>query len=202
MKNLSLMICLSAQLLLVACSPIKTEVTNQYSLTKYGTDKLVKNKSKTSILISQPEAMAGFTTEDMRYIEKPFEVSTFVHNSWVSSPGNMLYPLLMQSLQKTGYFFAVASGPYLDKADYRLDSQIITLQQNFLTKPSTMEFRIKIMLTHVSDNRVIVSRIFNENISCPIDTPYGGVIAANKASEKFTQELAKFIVKEVRNDTK
>ena len=200
MKNISLICGLCTLLLLAACSPVKTEVSNQYSLTKYGSFKFVKNKSKTSILVSQPEAMAGFTTEEMHYIEKPFEVSTFVHNAWVSSPGNMLYPLLMQSLQKTGYFFAVASGPYLDKADYRLDSQLITLQQNFLKKPSSMELKIKIMLTHIADNRVVVSRIFSENIPCPIDTPYGGVIAANMATEKFTKELAKFIVKEVTND--
>lgn len=191
---------LCAQFILTACSPIKIPVSNQYTLDTFSAKKLVKNKTRVSILVSQPEAMAGNQTEQMHYIQKPFELSAFVHNAWVSSPSNMVYPLIIQSLQKTGYFSAVASGPYVEKADYRLDTQIIALQQNFLGTPSVTEFVAKVMLTHIEDNRVVSSRIISERINCPTDTPYGGVIAANKATQAFTARLSEFVITNVQND--
>lgn len=192
---------LSAQFILTACSPVKTSVSNQYSLAAFSTHKLVKNKTATSILVSQPEAMAGSQTEQMHYIDKPYELSAFVHSAWISTPATMLYPLIIQSLQKTGYFYAVASGPYVDKADYRLDTQIIALQQNFLVKPSAMELTAKVMLTHILDNRVVSSRIISQRVPCPADTPYGGVIAANKATQEFTANLSEFVINQVQRDS-
>ena len=200
MNKIGIVVLFSVQFILMACSPIKTEVSNQYKLESFGTQKLSHKKTHSSILISQPEAMAGYQTEQMHYVQKPYELNTFVHSAWISSPANMLYPLIMQSLQKTGYFYAVASGPYVDKADYRLDTQLIELQQNFLLKPSVMNLVAKIMLTHIADNRVVSSRIISEHFNCPTDTPYGGVIAANKATHAFTAVLSEFVVAQVNQD--
>ena len=113
----------------------------------------------------------------------------------------MIYPLIVESLQNTGYFFAVASGPYLEKADYRLDTQLIALHQNFLKNPSVIDFVAKVMVTHIEDNRVVASRIFSQHIRCPTDTPYGGVIAANKATQEFTAHLSEFVITEIKQDS-
>lgn len=191
---------LLTQLILTGCSPIKTLATNQYKLASFSAKAYPHKKTNRSILISQPEAMAGYQTEQMLYIQKPYELSAFVHNAWISAPANMLYPLLMQSIQQTGYFYAVASGPYVEKADYRIDAQLIELQQDFLTKPSHVDLVVKVVLTHVEDNRVISSRIFRECVRCPIDTPYGGVIAANKAANAITATISAFVVAQVNQD--
>lgn len=189
---------LASLLGLIACSPVKTAVSNQYKLEAFSSRVLSKHKTPISLLVSQPESMAGNQTEQMRYIQKPFELESFVHNAWISSPANMLYPLMVQSLQKTGYFYAVASGPYVDKADYRLDTQIIALQQSFLCKPSVEELVVKAMLTHIEDNRIVASRIISQRIPCPADTPYGGVLAANKATLAFTAELSEFVISNIK----
>lgn len=188
------------QLMLAACSPIKTLATNQYKLESFHATPYAHKKTTQSILISQPEAMAGYQTDQMLYMQKPFEITAFVHNTWRSPPASMLYPLLMQSLQQAGYFYAVASGPYVEKVDYRLDTQLIELQQNFLTKPSKIDMVVKAVLTHVDDNRVVSTRIFIEHRPCPIDTPYGGVIAANTATKALTSAISTFIVAQVQHD--
>lgn len=200
MTKIGITLLLCMQFLLTACSPIKMPVSNQYKLETYYAQKLSGKKTSSSILVSLPEAMAGYQTEQMLYVQRPYELSPFVHNAWISSPANMLYPLIIQSLQKTGYFYAVASGPYVDKADYRLDTQLIELQQNFLVKPSTMDLVAKVMLTHIADNRLVASRIITQRIPCPADTPYGGVTAANKASQAFTAALSTFVVTHVKQD--
>ena len=191
---------LSCCLLLTACSPIKNEVSNQYKLELFSQKKIAPHKSRHSLLISPPDAIAGYQTEQMRYVDKPYELSAFAHNAWISSPANMLYALIIQSLQHSHYFFAVASGPDSDKTEYRLDSQLIELQQNFLTKPSTVSLVVKVTLNHISDLRVVSSRIMTECVTSPSDTPYGGVIAANTAAKAFTAELADFVVEQVRLD--
>ncbi len=187
--------------LLIACSPIKTPVSDQYKLESFSTKKIALQKTKQSLLISQPDAMPGYQTEQMLYTDKPYELSVFAHNAWISAPANMLYPLIIQSLQLNDYFFAVASGPDADTTDYRLDTQVIAFQQNFLTKPSTLELTVQAVLNHVSDGRVVASKMFKERVPCPQDTPYGGVIAANQAVYAFTAKLNSFVIKHVQHDT-
>lgn len=202
MNDIRLALLLSIYWLLTACSPIQPDVSNQYRLESYSAKKMNTKATRLSLLVSQPDAMAGYQTEQMLYTDKPFELSHFAHNAWSSSPANMLYPLMVQSLQKTHVFFAVASGPDADKADYRLDTQLIELQQNFLTKPSAIELTVNVVLTHIQDNRMVSSRIIKERINCPENTPYGGVIAANQAAYAFTDQLVHFVVTQVRQDSR
>lgn len=187
--------------LLMSCSPIKTPVSNQYTLSSFSNKQLAGKYSKKSILITAPESSAGYQTEEMVYVKKPFELSSFANNAWVDPPADMLFPLIMQSLQRSGYFYAVSSGPNSDLTDYRLDTQLIELKQSFLKKPSSVQLVVKAVLSHVKTNRIIASNVISLNVNCPMESPYGGVIAANKAVENFTAELAQFIVNHVKRDT-
>ncbi|MBI2786824.1 MAG: membrane integrity-associated transporter subunit PqiC [Legionella longbeachae] len=184
---------------LIACSPVKLSVSNQYQLSAYSMKQLAKAHGPITLLVTAPEAAAGYQTEQMLYIKKPFELEAFVKNAWINPPADMLYPLILQSLQKTNLFKAVTSNAYTLGADYRLDTQLLFLEQNFLKKPSVLEFSVKMVLTHVSDNKVLASRILNLKIPCPTDTPYGGVIAANKATQQFTEVLANFVMSHIEH---
>lgn len=186
-------------LVLVACSPIKIPVTNQYQLIEYSSKTLAKNPRHFALWVTPPEAVAGYQTEQMLYVTKPFQQEYFVKNSWTNPPGEMLYPLMVQSLQKTGFFYAVMSSVYSQGADYRLDTQLLSLEQNFLKKPSVMDFSAKVVLTRVTDNKVLASKIISQHIPCPTDTPYGGVVAANKATLQFTAIMSDFVVSHIRD---
>lgn len=190
----------SITLLLTACSPVKLPVTNEYQLNAYSSKQLAKRPKHLTLLITAPEAMADYQTEQMLYVNKPYKLEAFAKNAWSSPPAEMLYPLLMQSVQRSGFFHAVTSTPYAEEADYRLDTQLVRLQQNFLQKPSVLEFAIKVTLTHISDNKVIGSQIISQHIPCPMNTPYGGVIAANKASQNITAAVAQFVVSRIKHD--
>jgi len=190
------------QIFLTACSAVKLPVTNQYQLSAFSNKKLVNRLAQKTILVSYPEAVAGYQTGQMLYIKKPFELSAFANNAWVDQPANMIFPLIVQSLQCSGYFYAVASSPHAEETDYRLDTQLIELQQNFLKKPSVIDVVVKIVLTQTRDNRVVASRLIHQQAICPTDTPYGGVIAANRAIQKVTAEITQFVVSQVRRDTR
>jgi cholesterol transport system auxiliary component len=186
-------------LLIIGCSPVKIAVTNQYQLSSFASKYRSVKPTNITLLVTSPEAAAGYQTEKMLYINKPFQLESFTKNAWISPPGDMLYSILVQSIQHTGYFFAVTTSPYSEGAAYRLDTQLLVLDQNFLKKPSVLEFSAKVVLTHINDNHVVASRIFNQVVPCPSDTPYGGVIAANKAVGLFTESVAEFVINGTRH---
>lgn len=199
MNRLIILFLVGINCLLTACSPIKTPLTNQFKLGAFSNRQLASHPTRQSILVTTPAAVAGYQTDQMVYMKKPFELSYFANNGWINPPAEMLFPLILQSLQRSGYFYAVVSSPYTDKTDYRLDTQLIELQQNFIKKPSIIELVVKVALTRVSDDQVIASKIISQHVPCPIESPYGGVLAANRATESFTAELTRFVLAHVQH---
>lgn len=202
-KSIGLWISLLAGVaLLSSCSPIKTPVTHQYTLDIPAHKQTVHKHLSSTLLISKPEAMAGYQTEQMLYVKTPFTLEPFAKNAWVSPPADMLYPVLVEHFQSSHAFRAITSAPFADKTDYRLDTQLITFNQNFLSKQSVLKFTAKIALTRVSDNHVLASRLIVKQIPCTQNTPLGGVIAANQASVSFTEDALKFVIKHIQRDAR
>jgi len=199
---LNLINCLMTILMLLsltACTPIELPITHQYKLESFNTRVLQSSPSPNrALLISQPDAAEGYQTEQMLYINRPYQLSAFTENAWVGSPANMLFPLLIQAFQTSSAFSAVTSSPYPNQVDYRLDSQIIAMQQNFLTTPSQFELIVKIVLTHVKSNTVLFSNILTETIPCKSDTPYGGVVAGNQATSALTGKIKRAVISLIR----
>lgn len=192
---------LLSSLFLTACEVKRPEV-NHYQLTGYSTRIWAKTASHKTLSVTLTDAVDGFETNQMQYTVKPFELNSFSKNNWASPPANMIYPLLIQSLQRSGYFSAIASGNYVTKSDYRLDTQLISLKQSFIFKPSIIDLNIKAIVTRLSDNHVIGSHVFIVKVTCSQDTPYGGVLAANKATEIVTGKITRYVIRKVSVDTR
>ena len=178
---------------LTGCTSIKLPITELYQLTQFSHKTYKTPHGKKTLFVSPPEALRGYDTNKMHYSTEPFEVKSFAHHAWLGAPAQMIQPLLTQSLQLSGYFKAVSSGIYSDKTDYRLDSQLLMMQQNFTHKPSQLFLVMKLVLNDVSNTKLIASKIFQYRIPCSSETPYGGVLAANKAVRLFTQDAVKFV---------
>ncbi len=185
---------------LTACMPIQLPVVNHYQLQSFDAKAIPSEPSmRRSLLITQPSAAEGYQTEQMLYVKKPYQLSVFSENAWVASPANMLLPLLTQTFQTSHAFSAVVSSPYANQVDYRLDSELIAMQQNFLTQPSQFELVVKVVLTQVKNNTILYSGILTERIQSPTDTPYGGVIAGNLATAKLTSQIKHAVINVIRN---
>lgn len=197
MKSIWLKFILCYWLLLSMGCAVSPPITHQYRLSSYSQENFKHHPAQVSILITKPEAAAGYQTEEMLYTQKPFELLAFAHNGWIAPPADMLLPLIVQSLNATGYFKAIASPTTSEPTDYQLDTQLISLHQSFLTKPSMLEFRAKIVLYDTKNNRILASRVIEERIPCASNDPYAGVVAANQATAKFTAKLTNFVIKHI-----
>lgn len=183
-------------------TPVKLPETKTYKL-ENNTDALnpkrakYDHKHKKTLLISIPTAAPGYQTEEMVYLQHPFELSRFAHNKWAAAPAQMLQTLLAEKLRNTGYFFAVITTPSTGKAELRLEAQLLKLQQSFLTKPSRVYMQLQIQLFDNNTNEIMFDHGLTTVVSAPSDTPQGYAIAANQITNKLLDGIAVFVEKNI-----
>jgi cholesterol transport system auxiliary component len=148
------------------------------------------------IEVAQPRAWPGFDTAQIAYVRKPYELDYFAKSRWADTPARMLAPLLARALERTAAFRAVVPQPSAVAADYRLDTEIVRLRQNFAVQPSRAELTLRGQLTDLRNRRVVASRTFEETENAPSENASGGVVAINAALERALAELAGFCVAE------
>lgn len=151
------------------------------------------------LLVGLPQAEAGFDQPRMAYLQRPYEVNYYASNQWADAPARMLVPLLVRSLEGTGFWRAVVPMPAAVKGDYRLDTSGLVLQQEFFQRPSRTRVLLRAQLVEMKDQRVMGARSFEALEPAPSDDAYGGVLAANRATAKLLQAMEGWITSCVHN---
>lgn len=145
------------------------------------------------LLVSNPTSASPYQSRDMLYISKPYQLSQFARHAWVSSPADMLAPLLVQTLQNSGRFHAVVSSPYVGSVDLRLDTKLLALYQEFYGEQNQVVLEVEASLIDVAESRLLKSQLFCARVNTRENTPYGGVVAANAAVEEILKQIATFV---------
>jgi cholesterol transport system auxiliary component len=190
---------LTSILLLAACVGCTTQqIARQaiYMLEVQHAAKPAQDKRNIVLAVSVPQARPGFDTPQMAYVQQPYELNYFVTSRWTDTPARMLEPLLVQALEQTGGFRAVVQTPNTVSADFQLDTILIRLQQDFMTRPSRIRLTLRAQLIDVRSQRVLAVKLFDESENAESENAYGGVIAANRVAQRVLDQLAEFCVRE------
>jgi cholesterol transport system auxiliary component len=145
-----------------------------------------------TLVLGTPHAAAGFDGTHMVYVRQPHKLEYFRESQWVDSPVAMLPPLAAAAIESSGTFGAVLQSPTSVRGQYRLDMEIVRLQQEFISTPSREHFTLRAHILDTATHEVVAWREFDASVPAPSDDPYGGVIAANQAATKVLAELAAF----------
>lgn len=145
------------------------------------------------LLVAPPIARAGFDSRRMAYVQRPFELSYFARNEWADTPARMLHPLLVQVLEAQGAFRAVLAGPNAAAADLRLDTEVLALQQEFLTEPSVTRVALRAQVVDLASREVLATQVFEAIEPAASADPYGGVVGLNRALHVVLGRLAAFV---------
>jgi cholesterol transport system auxiliary component len=86
--------------------------------------------------------------------------------------------------------------PNTVSADFQLDTILIRLQQDFMTRPSRIRLTLRAQLIDVRSQRVLAVKLFDESENAESENAYGGVIAANRVAQRVLDQLAEFCVRE------
>lgn len=178
-------------------SPVSIQPTSTYTLGNWKgtiTDQTIKTRSSKIILVTTPVASPGFNSNQMIYVSVPYKIKAFSNNQWIAPPAQLLLPLIADALCEQHYFYAVIPQPFFGTSEYQLNTQLLVLQQEFLTPESQVRLSMQATILKTSDHRVIATRTFTAIISAPDNNPYSGVIAANKAATLVVNQIARFSV--------
>jgi len=190
---------LTSTLLLAGCAGITTPpVASEtiYVLEALRATKPVHIKRNLVLAISEPQTRPGFDTPQIAYVQQPYELNYFVTSRWADTPARMLEPLLVQAMEQTGSFRAVVQTPGAVPADVRLDTELIRLQHDFVTRPSRVQLTLRAQLIDVRGQRVLAVKQFDESENAAKENAYGGVTAANRVLQRMLDQLAEFCVNE------
>ena len=190
---------LASFLLLAACTSLSAPQVaseNIYVLDAQRATKPAQVKRNLVLAISEPQTRPGFDTPRIAYVQQPHELNYFVTSRWADTPARMLEPLLAQAMEQTGGFRAVVQTPGAVPADVRLDTELIRLQHDFVTRPSRVQLTLRAQLIDVRGQRVLAVKQFDESETAASDNAYGGVTAANRAVQRVLDQLADFCVNE------
>lgn len=150
------------------------------------------------LLVSEMKANPGYKTSHMLYMKSPAHLSEFSRNAWVAPPAQMFTSVLIERMQSQNYFRAVATPPFSGNSDYRLDSRLLVLHQDFLQPVSRVFCAVEVLLINNRSGRVVASRNFQAVISAPGNNPASGAAAANQAVRQLSDEITVFLVAHVR----
>lgn len=197
-KNyLALILLTTFSLVITGCSvlsPVKVSPVTRYILTYNGGAKPSTHTSHKTLFVATPIAAPGYQTDHMMYVKRPFELKSFSNHEWVAPPAKMLLPLLVQQLRSTRQFHAVVSSPFTGTTDFRLEVQLIKLQQSFITKPSRIQLQLQAQLIESATHRIIADRDFKIELPAYSDDPAGGAYAANEATARLLTQIGSFVV--------
>jgi cholesterol transport system auxiliary component len=150
------------------------------------------------LLVAPPGVRPGLDSTRMAYVERAYELGYFGRNQWADTPARMLSPLLVRSLEGSGSFRAVVASPSPALAGLRLETELLALQQEFLTRPSVGRLALRAQLVDLPGRQVIATGVFEAAEPAPSDDPYGGVVALNRALERVLAELTEFVTRHSR----
>ena len=175
--------------LLAGCTTFpapKTVAIHTYLLEPSPDERDLKVKRNLVIAVTMPESGPGYDSAKIIYQQQLLELAYFATHRWADTPAHMLKPLLIATLQPA--FRAVVPG--IISADLRLDTELIKLQQNFITH--RLELTLRAQLTDLQDKRIIAVQQFT--VAEPIDSAdaYAGVLAANRALQRVLSQLLDF----------
>jgi cholesterol transport system auxiliary component len=151
--------------------------------------------AKPTIIITNPRAAAGYDSRHIIYTRQAHKLEYFAHSEWVDTPAHMLAPLMMTAVERSGAFNAVVLSPSNIVGDFRLDTEIVRLQQEFDSQPSKVRFTIRVYMVNNATRKIIAWHEFDESAIAKSEDPYGGVVAANQAVQAALEKLTTFCSK-------
>ena len=110
----------------------------------------------------------------------------------------MLAPLLLRALQASGAFAAVLLAPTSASAAWRLELELVRLQQDFTQRPSRLRWTLRAVRVDSMTRQVIAAQEFDQGIAAASEDAAGGALAARQAATQVATALARFCAAHVK----
>ncbi|MFO1413843.1 MAG: ABC-type transport auxiliary lipoprotein family protein [Burkholderiales bacterium] len=174
---------MAALLLAGACSvlPPQAEPPALYVIDATPAATKAPGRVPQTLEVAPIRAAPGCDTPAMMYSTTPHALEAFALHRWADAPARMLTPQLVRALDDASVFTAVVPGPSPVAADWRLDVELLRLQQDFTVRPSRADVALRVQLVDLRTRRVVATRYVETTAPAAADDPKAGVVAVNAA---------------------
>ncbi len=143
--------------------------------------------------VGAPRAAPGYGTSAMAYRQDPLRLEYFVHHRWADAPAQMLAPVLVGALERSGRFQAVLGVDVRASAGLLLETDDLRLEQLFAKSGSQVRLSARVSLVDLAHQRVLGTRELAVTEPAAAASPEAGVAAAHRALARFLDELGVFL---------
>ena len=147
-----------------------------------------------TILVFPPKTTPLYDTTQMAYSTQPHEIAYFSEREWGETPSQMLYPLVVRTLEDTQAFHAVLTEPFAARYTYALRTEILELLQDFRSDPANLVLSLRFQLTDYGSKTLIATKEISVHEPMRARNSHAGVLAANEATAKALQQMAQFVL--------
>ena len=156
------------------------------------------NPGANGLLIAIPRAAPGLDSRLMAYQRQPQRTEHYANSEWLDTPPRLLAPLLVRAAEATGAFGVVLLAPATASTRWRLETELLRLQQNFSAGgPSQLRLTLRAVLVDSSSRAVLASREFDTSLPAASEDAAGGAAAAQRAALQVARQLAQFCAQAV-----
>ncbi|WP_176329921.1 ABC-type transport auxiliary lipoprotein family protein [Thioflexithrix psekupsensis] len=135
-----------------------------------------------SLFIAKPRAAVGFDSSHQVYIKNIHQLEHYRNSQWIAPPAELLLPLLVRYLEGSGAFNAVwAEGSSPVMGEWRLDTELLRLQQEFFSVPSQVRLQLRWQLLDLRKQQIVDIQYVDVLIPAPSEDALGGVQATHEA---------------------
>jgi len=147
-----------------------------------------------TVLVFPPKTTALYDTTQMAYSTQPHEVAYFSEREWGETPSQMLYPLVVRTLENTHAFRAVLTEPFAARYTYALRTEILELIEDFRSDSASLVLSLRFQLTDYGAKTLIATKEVSVREPMHERNSYAGVMAANEATAKALQQMAQYVL--------
>jgi cholesterol transport system auxiliary component len=150
-----------------------------------------------TVLVLRTQARPAFDTTQMAYSLRPHHIGFYREHQWAERPAQMLQPLLVRTLERTGAYAAVLSPPHAGAVGFAVQAEVVELLQDFGVEPPLLRLALRVQ---VSDGALQAPAVRDFSVLEPLPArnAEGGVLAANAAMERALRDIAGFVLERAR----
>lgn len=175
-------------------SPPPKVIVEKSVLTEVPRDPPRRASREDTVLVFPPKTTPLYDTTQMAYSTRLHEVAYFSEREWGATPSQMLFPLVVRTLENTHAFRAVLTEPFATRYTYALRTEILELIQDFTSDSASLMLSLRFQLTDYGAKTVIATNEVSVRKPMSERNSYAGVLAANEATAEALQQMARYVL--------
>lgn len=176
-------------------SPVQTPPDMGYVINQRSAPLKKSHRTHSVMMVLKPETSPAYNTTRIAFTDHPYQISYYSYSHWVEAPADMLLPLMVDALQQPHHYRAIVMPPFVGQYRYALRTLIKELRIDYTKPIATLNLSLQSQLLSGVTGNVIAAKEFNVAIPLQQRSPYGAVVAANRAAAIAIHKLAVWCIR-------